>query len=479
MDRRLLLSSFGSSFFWNVGGLSAQTPGARPGLRRLQIETFAKDASLVAALRAAFTIMQKRPKSDLLSAFNYAAIHGTPAKDANADGLPAEQEIYWGQCHRDEDLFFIWHRNYLKSVERNLQILSGRSDLGLPYWDWYSSPALPEIFRVEFLDQAKTQRNSLYDSRRDDAVQNGASVWKAGSSGALDQAEFFRFQRDLNGSEHSDIHMGIGGNMGAVPTAARDPIFWLHHCNIDRLLAAWVNHGGQIVDQSGVFDNHYKFPIQALPDLVPLAAMSDMANPVPFGVAYESLAVPFAQAPSPIARPPVTQIRGASTRKIGPQTFAFDLPQSTSVSSQGLSVRFTRPARSDRTMISILSSQPLEAATSLTVVLDGVRIGAPSRGLSGYDIYLNLPDGTTTDPRLFKIVSIPLFALTVEPMTDMSMTQNFRFPLLGSLKANGGLGSSLVISLVPRIAPYGDQVSLAIGLTMDDLRIEASLEATM
>src|SRR5262245_65552369 len=27
--------------------------------------------------------------------------------------------------------------------------------------------------------------------------------------------------------------------MGSVPTAAGDPIFWLHHCNIDRLWESW------------------------------------------------------------------------------------------------------------------------------------------------------------------------------------------------------------------------------------------------
>ncbi|KAF2740941.1 Di-copper centre-containing protein [Polyplosphaeria fusca] len=40
---------------------------------------------------------------------------------------------------------------------------------------------------------------------------------------------------------HNSIHVatGGGGNMGSVPIAAFDPIFWLHHCNIDRLFAIW------------------------------------------------------------------------------------------------------------------------------------------------------------------------------------------------------------------------------------------------
>jgi tyrosinase len=38
---------------------------------------------------------------------------------------------------------------------------------------------------------------------------------------------------------HNLVHGNIGGYMGSVAIAAFDPIFWLHHANIDRLLAIW------------------------------------------------------------------------------------------------------------------------------------------------------------------------------------------------------------------------------------------------
>ncbi|KAF2478091.1 Di-copper centre-containing protein [Lindgomyces ingoldianus] len=42
-------------------------------------------------------------------------------------------------------------------------------------------------------------------------------------------------------SVHDAIHntVGSGGHMGEVPFSAFDPIFWLHHTNIDRMLAIW------------------------------------------------------------------------------------------------------------------------------------------------------------------------------------------------------------------------------------------------
>jgi tyrosinase len=40
---------------------------------------------------------------------------------------------------------------------------------------------------------------------------------------------------------HGRIHVDVGGSghMGVVPFSAFDPIFWLHHCMIDRLTALW------------------------------------------------------------------------------------------------------------------------------------------------------------------------------------------------------------------------------------------------
>src|SRR3546814_982204 len=32
--------------------------------------------------------------------------------------------------------------------------------------------------------------------------------------------------------------------MGKVPYAARDPLFWVHHANVDRMWASWNRNGG-------------------------------------------------------------------------------------------------------------------------------------------------------------------------------------------------------------------------------------------
>ena len=39
---------------------------------------------------------------------------------------------------------------------------------------------------------------------------------------------------------HNNVHDWVGGQMDVVPAAANDPMFNMHHCNIDRILESWI-----------------------------------------------------------------------------------------------------------------------------------------------------------------------------------------------------------------------------------------------
>jgi tyrosinase len=50
---------------------------------------------------------------------------------------------------------------------------------------------------------------------------------------------------------HNDVHVWVGGHMGQIPYAAFDPIFWAHHCMIDRLWYLWqLRHPGATLPAS-------------------------------------------------------------------------------------------------------------------------------------------------------------------------------------------------------------------------------------
>src|SRR6185503_18384924 len=56
---------------------------------------------------------------------------------------------------------------------------------------------------------------------------------------------FYPFSNNVNGTPHGVVHGAVGGNMTGFNFAGLDPIFWLHHCNIDRLWEAWMNAPGR------------------------------------------------------------------------------------------------------------------------------------------------------------------------------------------------------------------------------------------
>ena len=47
-------------------------------------------------------------------------------------------------------------------------------------------------------------------------------------------------KNDAHNNLHNAVHIYIGGHMRDVTTASNDPIFFLHHANIDRIFEAWL-----------------------------------------------------------------------------------------------------------------------------------------------------------------------------------------------------------------------------------------------
>jgi tyrosinase len=80
-----------------------------------------------------------------------------------------------------------------------------------------------------------TQRNSDAND-----VLNGAFADLKSDVGDLTRKPF-TFTGFSNALEavHGKIHVYVGQDMAEFATAAYDPIFWLHHCNVDRLFALY------------------------------------------------------------------------------------------------------------------------------------------------------------------------------------------------------------------------------------------------
>lgn len=217
----------------------------------------------------------------------YAAIHGINpilwrryGYLSDADQLPSKEQIetYWAQCQHGSWYFLPWHRGYLLALEANVRdaiiALGGPSDWALPYWNYFAPDEfkLPPAFASRDWPDG-TGDNPLWVEPRW-GPNNDGNVYvplDQVNLNALTVPEFTgvatggdpgfggvdtgfshsgQVHGDLETQPHDWVHGLVGGAdpktgrspglMSTPPTAGLDPIFWLHHANIDRLWEVWI-----------------------------------------------------------------------------------------------------------------------------------------------------------------------------------------------------------------------------------------------
>jgi tyrosinase len=169
----------------------------------------------------------------------WAGIHGLP--------LPIS-------CVHHHELFLPWHRAYLYLFEKALQdIVPG---VTLPWWDWTNhSEGIPGPYARR---KANGRKNPLFDSPIQPAGRVSPGQTRTTRNpgepeglpsaseveAVLANSDYLTFQAQLE-NLHDGVHVWTGGTMASVPTAAYDPLFWAHHCMIDRLWYLWqLRHPG-------------------------------------------------------------------------------------------------------------------------------------------------------------------------------------------------------------------------------------------
>lgn len=147
--------------------------------------------------------------------------------------------------------FLPWHRSYLLDLERELQNID--PSVSLPYWR-FDQPA-PGLFTMAFLGASDALGNVSFSATNPlqfwttDGVQGiqRRPLFNTGTGNASGRTEaqtlalgtdYANF-RGMEGNPHGSAHTSFGGSISSIPTAARDPLFFLLHANVDRLWAKW------------------------------------------------------------------------------------------------------------------------------------------------------------------------------------------------------------------------------------------------
>ncbi|XP_076457104.1 hemocyanin 2-like isoform X2 [Babylonia areolata] len=186
-----------------------------------------------------------------------AAYHGEPSQCHMKDG----QLI--ACCIHGMPTFPHWHRAYVVQFEQAL-VEKGLANIGVPYWDWTQPiSALPELVRHQIYRDPTGgvgQKNSWFsadiehgdvhthtaravDDRLYEHVAPGGKTHLFSMMlDALEQDEYCHFEAQFEVA-HNHIHYLVGGrhhySMSTLEYTSYDPIFFLHHSNVDRLFVIW------------------------------------------------------------------------------------------------------------------------------------------------------------------------------------------------------------------------------------------------
>jgi tyrosinase len=213
----------------------------------------------------------------------YGAIHGFDPGPWQQVGyfnptekMPSAAAVhsYWKQCQHGSWYFLPWHRGYLIAFEaiiRDAVIkLGGPADWALPYWNYFkpNQNQLPPAFASADWPYGHGD-NPLYVEQRYGPDNNGKVYVPMDQVDlkALGDPDFigpavgvspgfggvntgFHHDHGVHGGiesqPHDQVHVLVGGGdqqtlglMAWPDLAGLDPIFWLHHANIDRLWQIW------------------------------------------------------------------------------------------------------------------------------------------------------------------------------------------------------------------------------------------------
>lgn len=133
--------------------------------------------------------------------------------------------------------FLPWHRAYLYEMEQAL--LAHDPHVTIPYWDWTVTRSFPTWLQ-NFTPTVVVNGNPITVTRQPGVLSHNLPS-KAQLNSVMNQTNFTPFTQPPNGLEglHNTVHMWVGGTMGNIPTAPADPIFWMHHANVDRIWDSW------------------------------------------------------------------------------------------------------------------------------------------------------------------------------------------------------------------------------------------------
>lgn len=432
----------------------------------------------------------------------------------------SDQDKYWNQCQHGSWYFLPWHRGYILALEAQIRAdvinLGGPPTWALPYWNYFGPGQefnIPPAFTQQTLPDGSP--NPLFVTARygpnsdgDIYVPTPAAISQSpsnpfnpiygvsqycmsndlytGSDAATPPPGFGGPQTgfspeggtagNLENNPHLLVHIYVGthapdgqnwGLMSDPGLSGLDPIFYLHHANIDRLWAAWNANPSNtnptdpnwLNGPAAIGEREFVMP---LPDGCAWAYTPQNVDSLDqLGYTYDDLSVP---APVPAAAMLAQRLMrlgvaaavakakegaaaapGKSVELVGANREALPIKGS----GASTTVKLDRDVR--RKVSASLAAAPESAQPDRVFLnLENVR---GTRDASVLNVYVNLPEGA--NPRDYPELlagSVGLFGLRKATSTD---------------GIHGGHGLSFILE----VTDIFDALHLDNALDVDSLRV--------
>jgi tyrosinase len=156
----------------------------------------------------------------------------------NADGTLGQLVDIHGGMHMQHtnQRLLPWHRAFLLLFEAALH--NYHPDVCVPYWDWTDDQSFPDW--LEGITPTVNTSGGTIQVVRAPGTNSQLSSIVSGTAAALAETTYDAFSAPINGI-HGGVHIWVGGTMSDASVSPADPVFWLHHANLDRLWWQWYN----------------------------------------------------------------------------------------------------------------------------------------------------------------------------------------------------------------------------------------------
>lgn len=242
------------------------------------------DAKYIAKYNKAYELMKALPITDPRNFTRQSDIHCSFCNGAyTQQGSTNKLQVHFSW------LFLPWHRWYLYYHERILGSLIGDPNFSLVFWNWDNQVGGGNMMPAMFTPQ----NSALYDSKRNQAhlppTLNSLNVASLSSTTLQSNSQITQDNLNimyqsmvtastpdlfmgkqysagqaepnvggtLENGPHNAIHGWTGDprqtyleDMGNFYSAGKDPIFFAHHSNVDRLWTIWNTIGGRRKDHT-------------------------------------------------------------------------------------------------------------------------------------------------------------------------------------------------------------------------------------